>query len=134
MDPELAASLDLHNLDWVMAESKRGSIEGRVLITPRMQPLMVCGNKVHVVGVPMHFGYKGEVTGDSVNVLTALSLGPNSDIASVKSIACRIRPGRLTARSQRKDDFKDAYAPLPDAPMSKLPWICKPEGRLDHDN
>ncbi|WP_407844666.1 molybdopterin-dependent oxidoreductase [Desulfovibrio falkowii] len=134
MDPELAASLALRNLDWVIAESKRGSIEGRVLVTPRIQPLMVCGNKVHVVGVPMHFGYKGEVTGDSVNVLTALSLGPNSDIASVKSIACRIRPGRLTARSEHKGDFKDAYAPLPDAPMSKVPWICKPEGRLDYDN
>ena len=88
---------------------------------------MVCGNKVHVVGVPMHFGYKGEVTGDSVNVLTALSLGPNSDIASVKSIACRIRPGRLTARSEHIGDFKDAYAPLPDVPMSRSPGNLRPK-------
>lgn len=133
IDPDLAASLNLRTKDWIIAETKRGSIEGRVLVTPRIIPLMVCGKKVHVVGVPMHFGFKGEITGDSVNVLTALSLGPNSDIASVKSIACSIRPGRLSERSAHKDVRRDPLVPLPDAPMTSVPWISKPEGRLDYD-
>lgn len=133
LDPELAENLGLRTLDWAMVESPRGALEGRVLVTPRLRPLEVGDTRVHIVGVPMHFGYKGEVVGDAVNELSPMSLGFNSDIASVKSFVCRVRPGRLPQRSRRDDVRPDARAPLPDAPMETVPWISQPEGRVNHE-
>lgn len=133
IDPDLAEKLGLSTLDWAVAESPRGVMEGRVLVTPRLRPLPLREGWVHVVGVPMHFGYQGEVVGDAVNLLSPMSLGLNSDIASVKSFVCGLRPGRLPARSRRSTMQRDLRAGLPDAPMSSLDWSTSPEGRLDHD-
>ena len=137
IDPELAASLRLNTLDRVLVESPRGAMQGRVLVTPRLRPLPVGGKHVHIVGVPMHFGYRGEVVGDSVNMLSPMSLGLNSDIASVKSFICHLRPGRAESSEragregggQARADFRAETA---DAPMTSVPWESMPEGRLDH--
>lgn len=133
IDPELADGFRLNTLDWIVVESPRGVMEGRVLVTSRLRPLPVGAKTVHIVGVPMHFGYRGEVVGDSVNILSPMSLGLNSDIASVKSFICRLLPGRLPSRVRRRNAAPSRRAWLPAVSMTGLDWICMPEGRLDHD-
>ena len=133
IDPELAADFSLRTLDWIIVESPRGAMEGRVLVTSRLRPLPVGTARVHIVGVPMHFGYRGEVVGDSVNVLSPMSLGLNSDIASVKSFVCRLRPGRLPRSGERRAARSDRRVPVPSFSPAAVEWICLPEGMLDND-
>ena len=133
IDPELAADFSLRTLDWIIVESPRGAMEGRALVTSRLRPLPVGNTQVHIVGVPMHFGYRGEVVGDSVNVLSPMSLGLNSDIASVKSFVCRLRPGRLPRAGGNRAARLDRRAPVPQFSPAAVEWICLPEGMLDDD-
>jgi formate dehydrogenase major subunit len=72
----------------------RALIEARVLVTPRMRPLWVAGRRLHQVGVPYHFGYKGLVQGDAANDLLAISEEPNVRIMETKALVCNIAPGR----------------------------------------
>ena len=95
LSPELAVEQNIRNRDWVTITTARGEIEARALVTGRMQPFKL-GPKhfVHQIGVPMHFGYQGEVTGDAANVLVPLVADPNVSIHESKAFTCDIRPGR----------------------------------------
>jgi formate dehydrogenase major subunit len=44
------------------------------------------------VGLPWHWGYRGLVTGDVANDLTAMSEDPNSRIMESKALLCDIAP------------------------------------------
>jgi len=74
----------------VKISTARGSIEARALVTDRMPPLDVDGNRVHQVGLPYHFGYRGLVKGDIVNDLLAISEEPNVRIFESKGLTCSL--------------------------------------------
>ena len=59
-----------------------------------MRPLRIDGRIVHQVGLPYHWGYRGDATGDVVNDLLAISEEPNVRIMETKSLTCNVLPGR----------------------------------------
>ena len=94
VSPELAAERRLTHKGWATIITARSAIEGRVLVTDRIAPLTVAGRRIHQVGVPYHWGYRGLVTGDSANDLLSIVMDPNVHISEYKSATCDIRPGR----------------------------------------
>src|SRR5258705_9722410 len=94
ISPELAADRGIENGDWVTITSMRGIIEARALVTSRMQPLDIDGDRVQQVGVPFHWGYRGLVKGDAANDLVAISEEPNVRIQESKALLCNVSAGR----------------------------------------
>ncbi|HEX3584049.1 MAG TPA: molybdopterin-dependent oxidoreductase, partial [Thermoanaerobaculia bacterium] len=90
ISPELAAAAGVANGDRVKISTARGSIEARALVTDRMPSLDVDGTRVHQVGLPYHFGYRGLVKGDIVNDLLAISEEPNVRIFESKGLTCSL--------------------------------------------
>jgi formate dehydrogenase major subunit len=56
---ELGNKLGIHSGDRVRVRSKRGKIEVLALVTSRLAPTMIDGNKVFQVGIPIHWGFVG---------------------------------------------------------------------------
>ena len=97
MSPELARERRLENGGWATIVTARTAIEARVLVTDRMTPLDVDGQRIHQIGLPYHWGQGGGgalVTGDSANDLIGLTLDPNVHIQEAKAASCDIQPGR----------------------------------------
>ena len=94
VSPELAGEIGLEHGDWATIMTPRAIIEARVMVTSRMRPLHVDGRTVHQVGLPYHWGYRGNVTGDVVNDLLVISEEPNVRIMETKALVCSIIPGR----------------------------------------
>ena len=67
----LAQLRGIRNGDVVFVRSKRGQIKLSALVTKRIRPLRIEGNEVHVVGLPIHWGFEGLTKpGHLVNTLT----------------------------------------------------------------
>ena len=94
VSPELAGQAGLKHGDWATIITARALIEARVLVTPRIRPLRIAGRIVHQVGLPYHWGYRGQVTGDVVNDLLVISEEPNVRIMETKALVCNVLPGR----------------------------------------
>ncbi len=94
VSPEMADEAGLEHGDWATISTPRGIVEARVLVTRRMHPLWIDGKRVHQVGLPYHWGYRGEVRGDVVNDLLAINEEPNVRINESKALMCSVRPGR----------------------------------------
>jgi formate dehydrogenase major subunit len=94
LSPELAAERGLEHAGWATVITARQAVEARVLVTERIKPLEIQGRKMHLVGVPYHWGGVGIVTGDSGNELLPLVLDNNVHINEYKAATCDIRPGR----------------------------------------
>ena len=94
VSPELADEAGLRHGDWATIGTPRATIEARVLVTRRMQPLWIDGRRVHQIGLPYHWGRKGCVKGDVVNDMLAISEEPNVRIMETKALVCSIRAGR----------------------------------------
>jgi formate dehydrogenase major subunit len=56
--------------------------------------MWIDGKKIHQVGLPYHWGYKGIVKGDIANDLLAINEEPNVRIMESKAVLCNVRPGR----------------------------------------
>jgi formate dehydrogenase major subunit len=106
VSPELAAEAGLEHGDYATITTMRSIIEARVLVTRRLMPLWVAGRRVHQVGVPYHWGYKGLVKGDATNDLLAVSEEPNVRIMETKALVCNIVPGRRPRGREALDEFK----------------------------
>ena len=127
MSPQLADEKGIAHGDWVLISSPRSTIEARAMVTPRLKPLMVDGHPLHQVGLPIHFGYTGEVTGSSENELTAMMLDANVSMHEAKAFVCQIQKGRLTEPS---DIPSVPVAPrAQEAPMAGTATQAQPEGR-----
>jgi formate dehydrogenase major subunit len=94
ISPELAREVGLEHGGWAVIESARASIEARVMVTHRMQPLRIRGRTVHTIGLPYHWGRLGRVTGDVVNELIGFVADPNVNIQESKALTVAIRPRR----------------------------------------
>jgi formate dehydrogenase major subunit len=95
ISPELAAEIKVANGEWITISTARASIQARALVTPRMPSLDVDGRRVHQVGLPYHWGYRGLVKGDVVNDLLAISEEPNVRIFESKGLTCNVRKSDL---------------------------------------
>ena len=91
ISPELAREIDVRNGEWVTISTARAAIQARALVTTRMPSLDLDGRRVHQVGLPYHWGYRGLVTGDVVNDLLAISEEPNVRIFESKGLTCNVR-------------------------------------------
>lgn len=81
---ELAAEKGIANGDRVRVSSARGQLEGPALVTKRLRTLKVKGQKTYHVGLPIHWGYVGKVTGPLINNLTPSAYDPNSGTPEYK--------------------------------------------------
>jgi formate dehydrogenase major subunit len=128
ISPELAADRGVANGDWVVVSTPRGEIEARALVTPRMKPVVIDGRPVHTVGMPIHWGYSGEVVGASVNDLTAMVLEVNTSIHESKSFVCELRAGRRD-RVKPPTPVANARVPTTEAPIPDTSAAAQPAGR-----
>jgi formate dehydrogenase major subunit len=94
VSPQLAAARNLEHGGWATIVTTRAAVEARVLVTPRIKPLTIGGQTMHLVGVPYHWGANGIATGDSGNELLSIVLDSNVHISEYKTASCDIQPGR----------------------------------------
>ena len=124
---ELAAERGITHGDWVVVTSKRGAIEARAMVTPRLHSLHIQGKIVHQIGLPIHYGWAGEVAGSQANDLTPILTDANVSMHEGKAFTCQVQKGRLVARS---DVPSTAVAPRPQpTPMADTNHQAQPEGR-----
>jgi formate dehydrogenase major subunit len=94
VSPGLAAERGLEHNGWATIVSARTAIEARVMVTERIPDLQVDGRRIHQVGLPYHWGWRGLARGDAANDLLPLALDSNVHISEFKSATCDVRPGR----------------------------------------
>ncbi|MBL8294277.1 MAG: hypothetical protein JNN08_20700, partial [Bryobacterales bacterium] len=80
----LAAEKGIQSGDKVRVSSARGHVEGPALVTERLRSLKVNGQTVHQVGLPIHWGFVGRVSGPLINNLTPSVFDPNSGTPEYK--------------------------------------------------
>ena len=127
MSVELAAELGVLNGDYVIVATLRGAVEARALVSRRMRPLMVDGNRrIHQVALPYHWGYAGpaNVRGGIVNDLLAISGEPNVTIMESKALACTIIPGKMPPGSRGTSFWKRFRRRA--IPSWNIPSRCRP--------
>jgi formate dehydrogenase major subunit len=90
MTPELAGEKGIANLDRVVVTTPRGSVRAKALVTRRLRPFTIAGQRIHHVGMPWHWGYEGLIQGDIVNELSALVGDPNVSIHEGKAFVCNV--------------------------------------------
>jgi len=95
ISPEHAEELGIRNTEVVRVSTPRGSIQAKALVTKRVRPYTVNGQKIHHVGMPWHWGYKGIVVGEVVNNLSALVGDPNVSIHEAKVFVCDVSKVRV---------------------------------------
>ncbi|MEO6703580.1 MAG: molybdopterin dinucleotide binding domain-containing protein, partial [Jatrophihabitantaceae bacterium] len=102
VSPELAELRGLANLGWATIVTARTAIEARVLVTDRVRPLDIDGQRFHQIGLPYHWGVGSSalVSGDSANDLFGVTLDPNVHIQESKVASCDIRSGRRPVGEQ----------------------------------
>jgi formate dehydrogenase major subunit len=114
IDPELAALRGLEHGAWATIVTSRAAVEARVLVTERMRPFETSGKKMHVVGLPFHWGTRGVVTGDVPNDLLPIALDPNTHIQESKALTCDIVAGRRP-RGPARTEFVERHRRAPAA-------------------
>jgi formate dehydrogenase major subunit len=66
---ELAREKGITSGGWVRVWSKRGSVTAKAVVTKRISALWCDGQQVHIVGIPLHWGFTG---------VAKKGFGPNS--------------------------------------------------------
>jgi len=91
IDEELAKEKGIQQGDTVKVSSNRGHIRAVAVVTKRLQPLMVNGKKLHHVGIPIHWGFKGVAKkGYLTNTLTPFVGDANTQTPEFKSFLVNI--------------------------------------------
>lgn len=90
---QLAKEKSIQNAGWVRVWSKRGSVFAKAYVTKRIRPLMVDGKPVHIVGIPIHWGFVGAAKkGFPANVLTPFVGDANIETPEFKAFLVNIEP------------------------------------------
>jgi len=90
---ELAAEKGIEKGGWVRVWSKRGSVNAKAVVTKRIRPLVCDGKTVHVVGIPLHWGFTGVAkTGFGPNMLTPYVGDANIETPEYKAFLVNIEP------------------------------------------
>jgi formate dehydrogenase major subunit len=78
---------------WVRVWSKRGSVKAKAVVTKRIKPMICDGKTVHVVGIPLHWGFTGVATkGFGPNSLTPFVGDANIQTPEYKAFLVNIEP------------------------------------------
>ena len=89
---EFAKEKGIKNGDKVIVESPRVSLTAVAMVTKRLKSLKINGKKVHVAGLPWHFGWEiPKGGGDAANLLTPSVGDPNTMIPETKSFLVNIK-------------------------------------------
>jgi formate dehydrogenase major subunit len=90
---ELAKEKSIANGGWVRVWSKRGSVKAKVYVTKRIKPMICDGKTVHVVGIPLHWGFMGRARkGFGPNSLTPYVGDANAQTPEFKAFLVDIEP------------------------------------------
>jgi formate dehydrogenase major subunit len=90
---ELAKEKSIEGGDWVRIWSKRNSIKAKAVVTKRIRPLTCDGKTVHVIGIPLHWGFTGTARkGWGPNSLTPFVGDANSQTPEFKAFLVNIEP------------------------------------------
>jgi formate dehydrogenase major subunit len=87
MSEELGELKGIRDGDRVEVESARGRVKAVAVVTNRLQPFKIMGQKIHQVGTLWCFGWQypeGGQAGDSANLLTSTTGCPNTLIPETK--------------------------------------------------
>lgn len=90
---KLAKKLNVVSGDLLTISTARGEAQIEAMVTDRIQPLLVDGREIEVVGVPWGWGYKGIVHGDSINKVTISAADPNTGTPEYKACICNVTKG-----------------------------------------
>lgn len=90
---DLAAEKGIKKGDWVKVSSKRGFIKAKAVVTKRVASLDVNGKRVHVIGIPIHWGFKGATRdGYAANTLTPFVADVNASTPEFKAFLVNVEP------------------------------------------
>jgi formate dehydrogenase major subunit len=90
---QLAKEKGIKNGHWVHVWSKRGSVKAKAVVTKRIQPLTCDGKTVHIVGIPLHWGFTGVARkGFGPNSLTPFVGDANIETPEYKAFLVDIEP------------------------------------------
>jgi len=90
---QLAKEKGIVNGGRVRVWSKRGSVKAKAVVTKRIKPLICDGKTVHVVGIPLHWGFTGAAKkGFGPNVLTPFVGDANIETPEFKAFLVNIEP------------------------------------------
>ncbi len=90
---ELAKEKGIEKGGWVRVWSKRGSIKAKAVVTKRIKPMVCDGKTVHIVGVPLHWGFTGVTRkGFATNTLTPYVGDANIETPEYKAFLVNIEP------------------------------------------
>ena len=88
---DLAKEKGIKNGQMVKVKSNRGEVRAACVVTKRMRGLDVNGKKVHTVGIPIHWGFKGVTqNGYLANALTPYVGDANSQTPEFKAFLVNI--------------------------------------------
>jgi formate dehydrogenase major subunit len=90
---ELAREKGIEKGGWVRVWSKRGEVRAKAVVTKRIKPLICDGKPVHVVGIPLHWGFMGVAKkGFGPNVLAPFVGDANIETPEYKAFLVNIEP------------------------------------------
>ena len=90
---ELAKEKGIKGGGWVRVWSNRGSVKAKAVVTKRIKPLTCDGKTVHVVGIPLHWGFMGAAKkGFGPNSLTPYVGDANVETPEFKAFLVNIEP------------------------------------------
>jgi len=86
----LAQEKEIANASRVRVWSKRGSVTGTAIVTKRIKPLLVNGQTVWTIGIPVHWGFVGLNQGSMANQLTSFVGDANTKCPEFKSFLVNV--------------------------------------------
>jgi formate dehydrogenase major subunit len=86
----LAQEKEIANASRVRVWSKRGSVTGTAIVTKRIKPLLVNGQTVWTIGIPVHWGFVGLTAGSMANQLTSFVGDANTKCPEFKSFLVNV--------------------------------------------
>ncbi|MDQ0357150.1 formate dehydrogenase major subunit [Rhodoplanes tepidamans] len=90
---ELAKEKGIEKGGTVRVWSKRGSVTAKAVVTKRIKPLTCDGKTVHIVGIPLHWGFTGAARkGFGPNSLTPFVGDANIETPEYKAFLVDIEP------------------------------------------
>jgi formate dehydrogenase major subunit len=90
---QLAKEKGITSGGWVRVWSNRGSVKAKAVVTKRITPLQCDGKTVHIVGIPLHWGFTGAAKkGFGPNSLTPYVGDANIETPEYKAFLVDIEP------------------------------------------
>jgi formate dehydrogenase major subunit len=90
---ELAKEKGIKSGSWVRVWSMRGSVKAKAVVTKRIRQLTCDGKPVHIVGIPLHWGFTGAARkGFGPNSLTPYVGDANIETPEYKAFLVDIEP------------------------------------------